>query len=153
KRRSPIYIMYTFRFNPVFEQWVMVGGPVVAPRSLKPADLLDVGRRDGFQAASYPRQPFILEPPRTPHELETSLLYQEQPPVGEYELLLYKQVPDFFSWDTAHWEAWLSLVQQRLCQALLNPHLHYVQLVLHTSALESIEGYQRVGDLIVTSHP
>ena len=45
------------------------------------------------------------------------------------------------------------MVQHRIVQIHANPHLHYVHLSFQTKALETIEGYQRVGDLIATSHP
>src|SRR5690606_15565431 len=51
------------------------------------------------------------------------------------------------------WEAWLMLIQQRLLQAHHNPHLHHAAVFFHTKALGTVEGYQRVGELIATSHP
>lgn len=144
--------MHTFRFNPVFNQWVLLGGPVVAPLDLKESHLLDVGRKDGFSAATYPRQPFILEPTRNHDKVDKALLYTSQPPVGEYELLLYSGEETPFAWHAKDWDHWLSLLQQRLLQAHHNPYLHFAYFSFHTRALESIAGYQRVGDLIMTSH-
>ena len=147
--------MYTFRFNPVFDQWVMLGGAVAAPHQLSDAHILtkDGSKKREFLAAVYPRQPFLLEPPDTHKNHHDSLLYAEHPAVGEYELLLHKGKKKFFNWEAAEWMSWLDLVQQRLLQAQHNPYIHYVNLTFHSSALESIEGYQRVGDLIATSHP
>jgi hypothetical protein len=144
--------MFTFRFNPLFKQWVMVGGAVVTPQQIGAANLLDVGAGNGFQAASYPRQPFILEPKGETAE-PGSLMHREEPAVGEYELLLYQGEQHFFSWDVAHWEHWLSLLQHRLRQLHHNPYLHFASVSLSTSALASVENYQRVGDLIAASHP
>ena len=144
--------MFTFRFNPLFKQWVMVGGAVVAPQRVGPAHLLDVGAADGFQAATYPRQPFILEPKGETAQ-PGSLMHREEPAVGEYELLLYQGPQAFFDWDAAHWERWLTLLHHRLRQLHQNAHLHYVTVSLSTAALTTIENYQRVGDLIAASHP
>src|SRR4051812_27095540 len=124
--------MFAFRFNPVFDQCVMVGGVVLTPRAVQPAHLLDVGSRDGFVAATYPRQPFILEPAkaRAPHPQDAGMLYAEQAPVGEYELLLYNGPTDFFIWTSAEWDGWLKLVQQRIRQLHHNPYLHHLHLTL-----------------------
>lgn len=145
--------MYTFRFNPVCEQWVLLGTPVPTDLSIKPSHLLDVGKRDGFMAATYPRQPFILDAER-PKQHSPDRLYADQQPVGEYELLLAEHQQPFFKWQAAQWEAWLSLVQQRIVQFHHNPQLHYLYLALDTGALDTAgKNYQRVGDLVAVSHP
>jgi hypothetical protein len=145
--------MHTYRFNPVFNRWVLLGGPVAAPLELKESHFLDVGRKDGFSAATYPRQPFLLEPPaRRAEKIDDALLYPSQAPVGEYELLLYSGEKTPFEWTSKEWSQWLTLLQQRLLQFHLNPYLHFAYFNFHTKAIGSIEGYLRVGDLIATSH-
>jgi hypothetical protein len=146
--------MYTFRFNPVFKQWVMVGGVVLSPRTVTSAHLLDIGKTRDFVAATYPRQPFILEPGKPLAKTEHGeMLYEQQPPIGEYELLLYTGEREFFFWEKEQWEGWLTLLFKRIRQLHHNPLLHYVYPTLHTSALDSVEGFSRVGDLIASSHP
>lgn len=146
--------MYTFRFNPVFHQWVLLGGPVTMEERIEGAHFTDIGKSRDFGAIIHPRQPFLLEPPAAkPFHQEKGLAFASKPPVGEYEILLYKGYKEFFAWDETTWETWFKLVQIRIRQFQHNPHLHHVHLVLHTSALESVEPYQRVGDLIATSHP
>lgn len=145
--------MYTFRFNPVFGKWVMLGGAVHQPHPITDAHILDVGKDDDLMAASYPRQPFLIEPPAgKPFHVHEDQLFASQPPVGEYELLLYKGATNLFSWNSKQWEAWLNLVQHRLRQLHHNPYLHYVHVTLHTQSLDSAPPYARVGDIIAASH-
>lgn len=147
--------MFTFRYNPVFRQWVILGKPSAA-NPLKPTHFLDVGKSDDFTAAAYPRDCFIIEPPSKPHSKfgdSENLVFASQPPVGEYELLLYKGDEEPFFWKTALWSRWLALIQQRIRQIHHNPYLHYLHFTLSTSALTSVPSYLRVGDLIATSHP
>jgi len=145
--------MHTFRFNPVFQQWVLLGTSYAATPVIEKGNLLDVGRGKKFAAASHPRQPFILEPDGKSKDHE-DLLYAGKPPVGEYELLLYAGKDPLYTWDHKEWDGWLQLTQQRISQARRNPHLHYVSLSINTGGLKKVEGdWQRVGDLIATSHP
>lgn len=144
--------MYAFRFNPVFKQWVLVGGSNLTPHRIDPAHLLDVGRQPALMAATHPRQPFIIDPPSRKSGTEHTAL-QDEPPVGEYELFLYNGEVDFFAWTARQWDAWFQLLQHRIVQTHHNPYIHYLHCTLHTVALSSIEEYQRVGDLIATSHP
>jgi hypothetical protein len=146
--------MYTFRFNPVFEQWVMLGNPVATDILLKPSHMLGAGRHKDFVAATYPKQPFVLDPEGGYKSTAThERLYADSPAVGEYELLLYKGDQRFFGWDAKTWDKWLSFAQQRIVQAHHNPHVHYLQFTLATDALLTVHNYQRVGDLVATSHP
>lgn len=145
--------MHTFRFNPVFQQWVLLGTSYAATPAIEERNLLDVGRGKKFAAASHPRQPFILEPDSKAKDHD-DLLYAGKPPVGEYELLLYAGKDPLYTWDHKEWDGWLQLAQQRISQARGNPHLHHLSLTVHTGALKAVEGnWQRVGDLIATSHP
>jgi hypothetical protein len=139
--------MYTFVFN----QWVLLGGPVPVDLSLSKAHFLDVGKRNGFMAATYPRQPFMIEPPVQKMNDE-HLLHKSQPAVGEYELFLYEGEATPFQWSAKEWEGWIMLASQRLLQLHHNPFVHHVSLSMHTGAFASVAGYQRIGDLIGTSH-
>jgi hypothetical protein len=148
--------MRSFRFNPVFQQWVMVGAPDIEPETLTSAHLLDIGKNPHFVAAHYPRRLFTLEPPdsgvpRSP--LQNDILMTEQPALGEYELLLYQGTADFWQFGTAEWMHWLSLLQHRLRQLARNPHLHHVAVWLPTAKLFSLRGYLRVGEVVATAHP
>lgn len=146
--------MHTFRFNPVFNQWVLLGAPVTVPLEIKESQLLDIGKQAGLAAATYPRQPFLLEP-NAKHQspIDKSLLYASQSPVGEYELLLFTEEAAPYDWTAKQWDSWLMLIQQRITQLHHNPYLHFVYFTFHTAALHSTNGYQRVGDLIAASHP
>ena len=145
--------MHTFRFNPVFRQWVLLGTSYAATPHIEKGHLLDVGRKGSLVAATHPRQPFLLEPSASSKDHD-DLLYSGHSPVGEYELLLSTDKDPFYTWDAKAWEAWLELAQIRVGQARHNPHLHHVNLTVHTGVAEAVEGgYQRVGDLIATSHP
>ncbi|MEI6477525.1 MAG: hypothetical protein WCO52_00870 [bacterium] len=144
--------MHTFRYNPVFRQWVLLGSPVATPLEVTDAQLLNIGRGTDLVAASYPRQPFILDPGSKRPESDQRL-YSDEPAVGDYELFLYGGKKHFFEWQAKQWEEWLVLAQHRIIQLHHNPHLHYVSLILATSALDTVKGYQRVGDLVSTSHP
>jgi galactose-1-phosphate uridylyltransferase len=144
--------MNTYRFNPVFNQWVLLGSPVASTIEVTERHLLDVGRGSGFVAATLPRQPFIVDPPKA--RKDDDFLYQPQPPVGEAEVFLYEDEAAFFEWSPAEWGAWIRFVGMRLRQVYHNPHLHFVSLTLSTGALASAgPAYQRVGDLAATSHP
>ena len=132
----------------------MVGGAVLSPRTITQAHLLDIGSSKEFIAATYPRQPFILESTQQSTKISHGeMMYAQQQPVGEYELLLYRGDQEFFFWEQQQWEGWLTLLSNRLRELHHNPFLHYAYPTLRTSALESIEGYVRVGDLIASSHP
>lgn len=145
-------VMYTFRYNPSVGRWVLLGGAVTQSLHLTSAHLIHDERDAEFVAATYPRQPFIVEPPeRFGHP--DDLLYAEQPPVGEYELLLYRGPEPMAAWDAKLWERWIMLVQRRLIQLLHNPYLHHVRLTYRTAAEQGIDGFHRVGDLMATSHP
>ena len=145
--------MYTFRFNPLCEQWVILGGPVFAAQQITEAHLLDTDKKNDFVAAAFPKSPFIMDPPTAKHLVPDPLVHASQPPVGEYELLLYRGDKQFYARGVKEWEKWLLLLQQRLSGFQHNPHLHFINVSLHTQALESVEQYQRVGDVIATSHP
>jgi hypothetical protein len=145
--------MHTFRFNPVFRQWVLLGSPVPVQVEVTAAQLLSIGKGNDLVAATYPKQPFILDPkPGVPKTPAGERLYADEPALGEYELFLYGGKHHFYDWKQKQWEAWLTLAQQRILQFHHNPHIHFAALSLHTSALDSVSGYQRVGDLIGTSH-
>jgi hypothetical protein len=144
--------MHTFRFNPVFRQWVLLGTPVSHEVTLTSAHLLHSGAKDDFLAATNPKQPFVMDPP-TLHG-NAHALVQEQPPVGEYEFLLSKGSKTLREWGVKEWEQWLALLQKRLLHLHHNPHLTHVQVALHTAWVGSVgESYKRVGDVIATSHP
>ncbi len=144
--------MHTFRFNPVFRHWVLLGNPVSHEVHLESAHLLHSGTKAEFLAAVNPKQPFVMDPPRSPGTALT--LYNEQPPLGEYELLLYSGQLSFAAWKVKEWEQWLALVQHRILHVHHNPHLHHIEIALHTGWAASVGNeYQRVGDLIATSHP
>lgn len=114
--------------------------------------MLDVGRTEMLVAAVHPRQPFILEPDKKSHD-HSDLVYAGQPPVGEYEFLLYRGHDPLTSWDAEAWEQWLNLAIQRLRQLQRNPHLGYAYLSINTAVQHSLSGWLRVGDLVATSHP
>jgi len=144
--------MHTFRFNPVFKQWVLLGTSYAATPTITKNNLLDVGRNGKFVAANHPRQPFLLEPSN--QKDHSDLVYAGESPVGEYELMLYEGKDPLFVWGAKEWEGWLNLVQRRLLQLQHNPHLHYVHLTVDTGMLKAVDGdFQRVGDLIAASHP
>lgn len=147
--------MYTFRFNPVFKQWVLLGEPIPHSLSLKTAHWIQpqVPDAPNFQAATFPGQPFIIESAARRGSDNQELLYPEQEPVGEYELLVYRGDTAFFDWDAREWEQWHLLLSDRIRRLHLNPHLHFVTASLSTQALASIGAHQRVGDLIAVSHP
>jgi hypothetical protein len=141
--------MYTFRYNPVHNQWVILGSPFPTHHlEIQDANLLDVGKNDRLMAASFPNQPFVLEPPaEKSYRLEKGLLFGSEPPVGEYELLLYKGPEHLLSWDARQWTEWLSLLQHRLRLFHHNPHLHFIQCSLSSSLTQTTQPSQRVGDL------
>lgn len=144
--------MYTFRFNPVFNQWVLLGEQMPQALALLPAHTLM--RQGDFLVASYPRQPFLLDPPTQKKHHAQDLAYAAQPAVGEYEIIVYTGKKELWQWVAEEWEAWTLVVAERLRQLHLNPHLHFVSLNLHTSALNTLgDATQRVGDLVATSHP
>lgn len=143
--------MYTFRFNPVFKQWVALGEPLPKSVSIKEAHWIHPAPPAAdFQAAVFPRQPFVLEPERV---REGALLYPEHSPTGEYELLTYRGSVAFKDWDELQWRGWLLLLADRVRRLHMNPHLHFVTLKLATKAVGTIKDVQRVGDLIAASHP
>jgi len=144
--------MHTFRFNPVFNQWVLLGTSQSSAPQITEANLLDVGRKKEFVAAHNPRQPFLLEPEPQSANAHADEVYASQSPVGEYEFLLYRGDLDFFTWRAEEWRHWLELAHQRTLQTHHNPHLHFVHLSLNTASRHTIDGYQRVGDLIAASH-
>lgn len=143
--------MHTFRYNPVFGQWVMLGSSLPSIKEIKKVNILSNGQSKGFLAAEYPKNPFLLE--ETAHSGSSDRIFADQAPLGEYELFLYEGRQDFWEWDTKQWNNWLLLLQQRLIQAHQNPNVHHANVTLQTEAVDSIKEYQRVGDLILTSHP
>jgi hypothetical protein len=147
--------MYTFRFNPVFEQWVLLGEPVPQTLLIQEAHkILPLFKEaPDFYAATYPGQPFILDHPATKKHVD-DLLYAPQAPVGEYEVILYTGKTPFKNWTQKEWQQWLALGIERFRQLHLNPYLHFVTLKLFTRSLMSAgDEHQRVGDLIAASHP
>ena len=150
--------MYTFRFNASCNQWILLGEPLPSLLTIQKANLITqtaVGHTSEFVAATYPRQPFVLDAVSKPgSKSHEDLVYAEQPPYGEYELLLHTGSESFFNWTGDTWEDWLSLLAERLRQIRHNHHVHYVSLVLHTAGLHTAgPQYQRVGDVIAASHP
>ena len=145
--------MHMFRYNPLFKTWVMIGSPISNALSVTQAHILTNGKSNGFVAATHPRHPFLLDPETKKVQPASERLYKDNPALGDYELLLYSGSQDFWEWDTKTWQNWILLVQQRLIQSYHNPHLHYAQFSFSTSDLDSIKGFQRVGDLVLTSHP
>ncbi len=148
--------MYTFRFNPVFKQWVLLGEQLPSQLVVSAASRLDHGKvhHPDFFALPHPRSPFLLDPPAKHKSHDGDLLYSAEAPVGEYELLCYQGEQGFAHWTPATWEHWLTLFHERFKQLHANPHLHFVTLKLHTSALGTLGAeLQRVGDLVATSHP
>lgn len=147
--------MYTFRFNPMFQQWVLLGEPIPNSLIIQAAHKIQPLLKDAphMQAATYPRQPFVLDPGITKRH-EDELLYAPQPAVGEYELILSTAPRTFFNWKPADWEEWFLVLTERFRAFHLNPHLHFVSVHLATKALLSAGSeHERVGDLIATSHP
>lgn len=144
--------MYILRFNPVFNQWVLLGAPIPAPVTIAPGNLLDIGKTKHLVAATYPRPIFMVDERTTPAPGGEGRLYTDQAPIGEYELFLGFEHGNLFSWSPGLWEEWISLLQLRLLQVHHNPQLHQVLFALHTNALGTVQGYQRVGDLLATSH-
>lgn len=157
--------MYTFRFNPVFEEWVIIGEAIPKPTDLPDSALVNPGRKGDFLAANNPKTPFILDPElnhgfkgtpgqRQPEPKLDQLLHPEQPPVGEYEFLLYRGGKGLFEWGAKEWEEWMLLLIERIWQLHHNPHLHHFGFRFHTRGVMSLGGkYLRVGDLIASSHP
>lgn len=143
--------MHTYRFNPVFKRWVMVGPTIPERIIVKSAHLLSIGKIGNFEAASHPKDPFLLDPEnRGPSGL--ARLFVDHQPLGEYELVLYKSKHDFWEWDAKIWHNWLQVVQQRIIQAYHKPRLNHVDISLNTALLDTIQGYQRAGDVVFTSH-
>ena len=142
--------MYTFRFNPIFEQWVLLGEPIPGSLTIQPNQVEKQGGL--FVAVDHPRTPFVLDAAGardTEH-----LVHPAQAPVGEYELMIYRGDTDFFAWSTEEWSEWLLLLNDRIRQFHHNPHLHFLSAHLSTRAIHTLgDNYQRVGDLIATSHP
>jgi hypothetical protein len=148
--------MYTFRFNPVFKQWVLLGEQFPTQLVVSANQRLDHGKvlHPDFFAVSHPRSPFLLDPPLKHKRHDGDLLFAAEAPVGEYEILCYQGEQGFTQWTPATWEHWLSLFLERFKQLHANPHLHFLSLKLHTSALGTLGAeLQRVGDLVATSHP
>lgn len=147
--------MYIFRYNPVFQQWVLLGEPVPHNVLLTPAHRLDAdpGKRSDFWAASFPGQPFLMEETAHKAKKDDELLYAPQPPIGEYELLVYTGKREFSDWTKREWTEWLMLLSNRLQQMHLNPYVHYGTVRLHTTSLHTLKEGLRVGDCIAASHP
>lgn len=144
--------MYTFRFNPLFKAWVVLGAPGRHEVDLSKAQLLG-SERDRFVAAHNPNQPFVLDPPGK-KAAAAPMLHEERPALGEYELLLHRGHGTLSRWKAKEWEGWLHLVQQRLRHAHHNPHLHHVRVSFHTGWMNTVGNeFARVGELIMTSHP
>jgi len=143
--------MYTFRFNPLFNKWVLLGTALPTSVTLKPGNIILGGRDPEFFAATNPRNPFIIEPEKNARV--TGRMYADQPAVGEYEFLLFQGKAKPAQWSAKEWDRYLSLLQQRLSQAHHNPHIHHAYVSFLGAALASVPGYQRVGDLVLTSHP
>ena len=144
--------MNTFRFNPVFNQWVLLGAPTSQTFEITDRHILDIGKTEHFVAATIPRQPFLLDPPTRRNEVD-DLLYKSQPPLGEAEVLLYKGEKSFDEWTVREWDGWLMLLQQRLMQVYHNPHLHFAQFTFSPQYLDTVgPEFLRVGELISTSH-
>jgi hypothetical protein len=119
---------------------------------ISPAHLLHSGVKGDFIAAVNPSHPFVMDPP-SQHGRAVSLV-QEHAPVGEYELLLYKKDKPLVQWGKHEWAQWLGLLQTRLTHMHQNPHLHHVQVSMHTGWVGTVgDEYHRVGDVIATSHP
>ena len=147
--------MYTFRFNPVFQQWVILGEPVPHTLILQDGHKIVPTLQDApdFFAATYPRQPFLLDPEHIKKH-EDDLLYAPQSPVGEYELLMYSGSKSFFEFSGDEWGQWLLLLSERFRHIHMNPHLHFAMVRLLTRGLQSAgPELLRVGDLIAASHP
>lgn len=147
--------MYTFRFNPVFKQWVLLGEQFPHQLVVSPSQRLDHGKvsHPDFFAVPHPRSPFLLDPPAKHKRHDNDLLHGAEAPVGEYEILCYSGDKGFSQWNAQTWEDWLALFLERFRQLHANPHLHHVSLKLHTNALTTLGNeLQRVGDLVATSH-
>jgi hypothetical protein len=144
--------MHTYRYNPLFHRWVLLGTPVPHTVQLEEASLLLSPHKGGqFLAAEHPEQPFLIDPPA--HHGTAELLHQERPPVGEYELMLHTRHIPLHEWGSDEWSAWLHLLVKRLRRIHGNPHLHHVQIAFHTGwCLTTGSKFQRVGDIIATSH-
>ncbi|MBU6389481.1 hypothetical protein KGQ71_03120 [Patescibacteria group bacterium] len=146
--------MYTVRFNPLFHQWVLVGPPLAGEqRQLRAGQLTQEKKGSDFLVAAIPNQPFVLDPADRPIPGNEKRLFREQPAVGEYELMLYQGKTPFFEWGKREWAGWLTLLHQRIRQFHYNPHLHYLTAIFQTVDLRSVDGYQRVGDLLATEYP
>ncbi len=145
--------MHAFRYNPVFHQWVLVGPqPIPTAITLNTSALLDGGKSSApFVAAHLPHQPLVFDPLEVTMGVEEGQVYASEPPVGEYELLLYRGPEDVFTWTAAQWTGWLELVQQRVRQLHTNEHLQHVHVQFNTGLRKQVEGYHRVGDLVAAT--
>ena len=145
--------MHTYRYNPVYKAWYLIGAPIVEPEKISEGMLYAPNKGD-FVAASYPREVFVMEPPKK-KEYQVDhhdLLHLSQPPVGEYDLLLYRKEADFWHFTSKHWEKLLELLQLRIMAAQQNVHIQYLDFTINTALLYSFQGYLRVGDLVSSSH-
>lgn len=143
--------MHTFRFNPLFKHWVVLGNHVPHTIRIERGHLLHSGEKGQFVAATNPRQPFIIDKPSV--QGSVSMLHREEPAVGEYELMLYQGDRELRDWRVEEWDSWLSLLRARVLSLHANPLLHHLTITFHSSHLKTVEGYARVGDVIATSHP
>lgn len=139
--------MHTLRYNPSTLRWGLYGPPLPERLEVLNAHLVDKDP-SVFTAAVHPANPFVLASDEGEVAHHNELMRAERPAVGEYELLLYKGKVPFAQWGVAEWEGWLGLVQQRLLALQHNPHLGWLQVALDTGLLDTVAGYQRVGELI-----
>jgi hypothetical protein len=144
--------MHTFRFNPVFEHWVVLGSSIPREVSIRPGDLLHNGGKARFEVANFPGNQFLLDAPSRRSEAPT--LHREQPALGEYELVLQRDTNPVGLWSAEDWTAWITLVRARLANGHHNPKLHHAVVEFRSRFLNTIADatYQRVGDIIMTSH-
>jgi hypothetical protein len=144
--------MHTYRYNPLFRHWVLLGNPVPRDVDLQAAHLLHSGGDALFMAAVNPVQPFIMDAPA--HHRTGHTLHREEAPVGEYEFLLYTGDKELGEWGIDEWEGWLRLLGRRILHVHENPALHHLHIAFHTAYEETTGSkYRRVGDVIATSHP
>lgn len=146
--------MNSYRYNPVYKKWYLIGAPIIEPEKISKGMILDPSNRGDFLAASYPRELFVLDAPsKKDFQLQhTDVLHLSNPPLGEYDLLLYKGGADFWNFTSGQWEKLLEQLQLRILAVHKNLAVQYLDFTLSTKLLYSFQGYLRVGDLVGASH-
>jgi hypothetical protein len=145
--------MHAIRFNPVLEQWVLLGEAI--PESLAHLSLTKHQVFPGnteWHHSDHPRSPFVIDAPRTGRH-HHDLIVAEHAAIGEYDLLTYAGDKSVGQWEASEWELWLSAIAMRFQSVKQNHALHYCGAQMRTKGLASTGPDQlRVADCIATSH-